>query len=75
MFAGDMLDVVHRSAAAGRPWNDWNLVWKQIKDISQARKSRRKKAEQRLFRDVFTVIRIYRWVVSGTPEAARGKMN
>ena len=35
--------------------SDWNCVWKQIESLLCKRQSRWKKAEQGLFRDVFTV--------------------
>jgi type I restriction enzyme M protein len=36
------------------PHLDWNVVWSRIQDILQARNSSWKKAEQNLFRSVFT---------------------
>ena len=36
------------------PLRDWNAVWQSIQDLIHKRESKWKKAEQRLFRDVFT---------------------
>ena len=36
------------------PLRDWNAVWERVKGLYHERKSRWKKAEQKLFRDVFT---------------------
>jgi type I restriction enzyme M protein len=36
------------------PQRDWNAVWSRIEDLLQARKSRWKTTEQKLFRSVFT---------------------
>ena len=48
-------DVQAIDKSLGRePMHDWNAVWERIADLLHARGSRWKKAEQRLFRDVFT---------------------
>jgi len=48
-------DVEAIENALGRQaLSDWNAVWGKIKGLLQARKSRWKKAEQTLFRSVFT---------------------
>ena len=36
------------------PKSDWNAVWQYMADLLHERQSRWKKAEQKLFRDVFT---------------------
>ena len=38
------------------PLGDWNAVWEAIQDVLQERETKWKKAQQRLFRDVFTQI-------------------
>ena len=48
-------DVQAIDKALGRePIHDWNATWERIADLLHARQSRWKKAEQKLFRDVFT---------------------
>ena len=48
-------DVQAIDKALGRkPLRDWNRVWDRIADLLSERGSRWKKAEQKLFRDVFT---------------------
>ena len=48
-------DVQAIDKALGRkPLHDWNRVWERIADLLHERRSRWKKAEQKLFRDVFT---------------------
>ena len=48
-------DVQAIDKALGRePMNDWNAVWRGIKDTLDSRKSRWKAHEQKLFRSVFT---------------------
>ncbi|MXW79952.1 MAG: SAM-dependent DNA methyltransferase [Gemmatimonadetes bacterium] len=48
-------DVQEIDKTLGRePKLDWNATWKRIADLLRVRQSRWKKAEQRLFRDVFT---------------------
>jgi type I restriction enzyme M protein len=37
-----------------KPEKDWNVVWSRIEDVLHARKSRWKKSEESLFRNVFT---------------------
>ncbi len=48
-------DVQAIDKALGRePQRDWNATWDRIADLLHERQSRWKKAEQKLFRDVFT---------------------
>jgi type I restriction enzyme M protein len=48
-------DVQAIDEALGRkPQRDWNAVWDRIQDLLLERKSKWKKTEQKLFRDVFT---------------------
>ena len=48
-------DVQAIDKALGRePMRDWNATWERIADLLHERQSRWKKAEQKLFRDVFT---------------------
>ena len=48
-------DVQDIDKAIGRGLRrDWNVLWKRIKDLLRERKSKWKKPEQKLFRDVFT---------------------
>ena len=48
-------DVQAIDKALGRePQRDWNAVWRRIEDLLNARKSRWKATEQKLFRSVFT---------------------
>ena len=48
-------DVQAIDKALGRePMRDWNATWERIADLLHGRQSRWKKAEQKLFRDVFT---------------------
>jgi len=48
-------DVQAIDKALGRePQRDWNAVWSRVEDVLQARTSRWKATEQKLFRSVFT---------------------
>jgi type I restriction enzyme M protein len=48
-------DVQAIDEALGRePLRDWNMTWARIQDLLHVRRSKWKKAEQKLFRDVFT---------------------